>query len=102
MSLKISASTLFKYHYLLVTEAGVKYSETFGFSSVRRFPFNTIQAIVVSPKNVLSFQVGEEVFSIPFKPFKSEHQAALTALLEGVQKTDPNCKRIQPLPIEPA
>ena len=80
---------MLKYHYLVVTDTGVKFSETFAFSSVRRFPFSDIACVVLGPDHTLSFKVGEEIFSIPTKPNKPKHQAAISALLEGLQRSDP-------------
>jgi len=89
MVLKISASSLFKYHYLVVTATGVKFNETYGFSSARRVPFSEIVSVLMGPDHTLYFQVLEEVFSIPTKPRKRKHQAVIAALLEGVRRSDP-------------
>ena len=59
--------------------------------AARRFHVKTdpvvdqIDAILMSPDHVLSFQVGNEVFSLPTRPGKKAHQAAIDELLRQVQ-----------------
>jgi len=87
MSLKINASSLFKKHCLLVDSGGVRFFESIGLSGSRRFPFSRIQCVLMSVDNRLSFQVGNEVFSIPTKPGNARHQAVINALLQEVRRS---------------
>jgi hypothetical protein len=87
MSLKISASSLFTKHYLMVDSNGVKFYETSAFGGPKRFPFSRIECVLMSPDNKLSFQVGNEVFAIPTKPSDAKHQAAINALLQEVRRS---------------
>ena len=87
MSLKISANSLFTKHFLMVDSNGVKFYDGTGFSGARRFAFSRIECVLMSPDNKLSFQVGNEVFSIPTKPGDAKHQAVVNALLEALQRT---------------
>lgn len=90
MSLKISASTLITKHYLTVDSAGVNFMEAAGFSSVRRFAFSRIECVMMSADHKLSFQVGNEVFSIPTRPENAGHQAVINTLLQEVRRSATN------------
>lgn len=85
MKHKISASSLFTREYILVRDQGVKYCGTKLFKSVRRFRFDEIYCVLMGPDYTLSFQVGEEVFSIRTNPANAKHQAAIAALVERLQ-----------------
>jgi len=85
MSQKISVNSLFVKHYLVVTDKGVKFYEGAIFASTRRFRFDEISCVLMAPDNQLSFQVRNEVFSIPSNPRKPKHQAAVDALVKGVE-----------------
>ncbi len=74
--------------YLVVTETGIKVRQDSLVSSVRHFPFSAIECVVMAPNNTLSFQVGEEVFSIETRADKPKHQATIAALLEGLQRAE--------------
>ena len=87
MSLKIAANSFFTKHFLIVDSGGVKFYDGTGFSGARRFPFSRIECVLMSPDHKLSFQVGNEVFSIPTKPGNGKHQAVIDALLQEVQRT---------------
>jgi hypothetical protein len=87
MSLKINASSLFTKHYLTVDSGGVKFYENSVFGNARQFPFSQIKCVLMSPDNKLSFQVNNEVFSIPTKPGNTKHQATIAALLQEVRRT---------------
>jgi len=58
-----------------------------GFLGKKKFTFNQIDCVLMSPQHELSFQVGKEVFSIPTKPYKAKHQAAIDALVQGVRRS---------------
>jgi len=87
MALKITHRSLFTRHYLIVYPDGVKFYDGAGFSSAKRFPFNWIECVLMSPDHKLSFQVGKEVFSIPTKPGNARHQEVIDKLLQEVQRT---------------
>lgn len=87
MSLKITNSSLFTKHYLIVDSGGVKFFESAGWGSARRFRFDQIECILMSPDHKLSFQVGNEVFSIQTKPDNAKHVEATDALLQEVRRT---------------
>ncbi len=87
MSLKIAASSLITKHYLMVEAEGVKFCEIAAFGGPKRFPFSRIECVLISPDHKLSFQVGNEVFSIGTKPGNPKHLAVIDALLEGVRRS---------------
>ncbi|MEJ0090910.1 MAG: hypothetical protein WDM80_14355 [Limisphaerales bacterium] len=87
MSLKITENSLFKKHYLIVDSGGVKFYESAAFGGAKRFPFSQIKCLLMSPDHRLSFQVGNEVFSIPTKPGNTKHQATIEALLQELRRT---------------
>lgn len=86
MKLKIDASSLLQRHYLIVSDKGVQFYEGSGFSSVRRFKFNDILCVLRAPNNLLSFQVGQEIFTIQTKPGNAKHEAAIAALLQALRQ----------------
>jgi hypothetical protein len=88
MSKKISHNKLFAKHYLSVEADCVEFYENAALGT-RRFAFKRIEYVVLSPDNKLSFQVGEEVFSIQTVPGDAGHQAAINALLLAVFRTMP-------------
>lgn len=86
MALRISASNLVTNHYLIVRSDGVKYTETSFMGGTRHFRFSQIDCILLSPAHKLSFQVGQEVFSIPTDPNNDKHQAAIATLVQEAQR----------------
>ena len=86
MALKISNNTLLSKHYLAVDSGGVQFYENAAFGGLKRFPFSQIECVLMSPEYVLSFQVGEKVFSIPTKPDDAKHQEVINALLQEVRR----------------
>jgi len=86
MSLKITANTLATNRYLEVHGNGVSYNESALFSNVRNFTFNEIDFILLSEDNVLSFQVKQEVFSIPINPNKEKHKQVIDTLIREVTR----------------
>jgi hypothetical protein len=87
MTLKINASSLLKHHYLLVRSDGVHYYESSGFASAKRFRFSDIACILMSPDNILSLQVGKEIFSIPTDPNNAKHQTVIATLVQEVKRS---------------
>ena len=87
MSLTIRASSAVVSQFLKVNATGVRYRETALFGGIQRFRFDQIEYILMSPDNVLSFQVGMEVFSIQTRPYKRKHHEAIEAMLRGVRQS---------------
>ena len=88
MGLKISANTAFTHRYLLVDSSGVVFCETSTFGGVRRFNFDQVDCILSGEPNLLSFQVGDEVFSLPYKPRNSNHKKAIETLIHEVRRAN--------------
>lgn len=86
MKLKIKASSAVMSHSLEVRPEGVRFTETALWGN-RSFGFSQIDCVLMAPNQVLSFQVGQEVFSIPTVPGNSTHQATIAALVEGVRRS---------------
>jgi len=84
MALKIKVHSLFKQWYLEIDSDGVKFCETAAWGGVRRFRFQQVEYILMSPDGVLSFQVGNEVFSIPTKPDNPKHQEVVNTFVREV------------------
>lgn len=74
MALKIRANTFVMQRYLKVYDWGVKFVESAVFGGGRKFFWGQIDYVLMSPSDELSFQVGNEVFTIPTKPQKFTHQ----------------------------
>jgi len=89
MALKIKASSFFTNHTLEVNPAGVTFIETTLGGGKRKFRFEQIELVLMSPGDVLSFQVGREVFSIPTNPKNKSHQEVINALLEKLRRNAP-------------
>jgi hypothetical protein len=87
MKLKITSGSLFMKYYLIVDAQGVKFYESAALGSAKRFQFSQIKSVLMAPDHRLSFQVGNEVFSIPTQPDKAKHQAAIDALLLELRRT---------------
>ena len=85
MALIIKASSLASVHSLEVHSRGVTYIEGVAFTKKKEFPFSDIDFIVMSSKNVLSFQVDNSVFSISVNPKKKKHQQVIDTLVEYVR-----------------
>jgi hypothetical protein len=87
MALTINASSLVIKRYLTVKDWGVVFMETAALGGRKKFVWQQIDYVLMSPTNVLSFQVGQEVFSIPTKPGKPKHQMAIQQLVDSVKRT---------------
>ncbi len=87
MALKIRANSLFVARSLTLDSAGVAFQETAAMGGTRRFAFGDIDCVLMSPDHVLSFQVGNEVFSIPTKPSNKKHQETISALVQCVRES---------------
>jgi hypothetical protein len=86
MKFKINASSFVTKRYLLIDSGGVKFCESSFVGGVRRFGFNEIECVLMSPDNVLSFQVRQEVFSIPTRPDKKKHKQVIDILVHEVRR----------------
>lgn len=86
MALRIKASSLIEYCYLDVSSSGVKYCKTAFAGGVRQFTFGQIDVILMAPNNVLSFQVGKEVFSLRTKPSNRKHRQVIDTLVQEVKR----------------
>lgn len=85
MKLKIDASSLATRRVLIVDDNGVKFTESSFTSGTRKFRFDQIECILLSPEYLLSFQVGREVFSLPTKADNPKHQEAIVTLVNQVR-----------------
>jgi hypothetical protein len=85
VALKINDSTSLEVRSLTVDSQGVRFRQTAFIGGRRRFRFNQIDCVLMSPTHVLSFQVGSEVFSVATKPQKRQHQETIEALLYHVR-----------------
>jgi hypothetical protein len=74
---------------LFLLPEGIKFRQTSAFSSVRKFDYRQVDAIVMAPDDTLSFQVGREVFSIPTNPGDKKHEHAIQLLLDRVRGGNP-------------
>lgn len=89
MGWKIKSNSLFIQRYLVVDSFGVTFCETAFTGGKRKFRFDQIDCVCMSPENLLSLQVGNEIFSLPVNPRKKRHQEAVSALLNGLARTLP-------------
>ncbi len=87
MALAILANDLLTKRYLEVNSDGVIYYEGAVTGSKRSFRFGQIESILMSPENRLSFQVGEEVFSIPVQPGIQNHDLVVATLVQEVKRS---------------
>ena len=87
MKLKIKVSSFAEARVLTIEQDCVCFQQTLFMGGKRRFDFSQIDCVLMSPNNELSFQVGDEVFTVPTKPGKRGHEAAIAALLEGVRRS---------------
>lgn len=70
MALKIINSGLLTRTSLEVKPNGILFISAAGFASKRNFGFREVEAVLISSKHTLSFQVGREVFSVDTIPGK--------------------------------
>lgn len=85
MGLKIQSNTLIENRYLKVQPDGVIFCQTAFVGGTRCFGFHQIQTVLLSGTNVLSIQVGNEVFSLPVKPYKRHHMEVTETLVREVK-----------------
>lgn len=87
MAVKIDASNLFSRNYLLLKRDGIKFYENSMLWGARSFRFREIGCVLMAPDHKLSFQAGNDVYSIQTKPGSAKHQTAIAALLAGVESS---------------
>jgi hypothetical protein len=85
MALVIRANTLLTKRGLKVDSEGVTHLETSFLGGRRKFGFHEIGCVLMSSQRVLSFQVGNEVFSVPTNPRNRRHQETIHALVSAVR-----------------
>jgi hypothetical protein len=86
MQHKISANEALLKRYLVVDEQGVEYCETAFIGGKRRFRFGEIDCVLLSPKGLLSLQVGAEIFSVPTRRADKGHQGLIEALVGALKQ----------------
>jgi hypothetical protein len=80
MALKIDASGIAERRYLEVHGTGVTFNPASLWGS-KTFPFREIVCVLMSDQDVLSFQVGLEVYTIQTDAGNEKHQETIKALL---------------------
>jgi len=85
MKLTIKANTFIEQRQLGVDAAGVYYRKTAFLGGSQYFRHQQIDCVTLSDKGMLAFQVGNEVFSIPVRPYDARHQAVIEALVRGAR-----------------
>lgn len=86
MSYTIDASNLLTRRYMRFDPTSVAICESTVASDERAIAYGQIDAILLSPDGMLSFQVGRNVFKIQTKPEDAGHQQAIRAFVEYVTK----------------
>ncbi len=98
MTHTIRASSLFVKRFLKIKDTGVIFMETAAMGGTRKFRFDQIDYILMSPAHMLSFQVGNEVFSIQTRPDKQTHTLAIRALRQAVGNSQEQAKGFPVMP----
>lgn len=83
----IRANSLTTKRYLRVDPTCVTFYESAFVGGKHRFAFRDVLYVLMSVDNVLSLQVGREVFSLQVNPSKAKHQATISALLQGISQS---------------
>jgi len=81
MGLKIKHSDFAQTRTLEVDDEGVVMSEGLGLTGKRRFGFDEIDAILLSPQGLLSVQSGRQIVKITTKPGDRKQQEVIDALV---------------------
>jgi hypothetical protein len=87
MSHTIKANRFFVSHFLTVDDGGITFQNTSVAPAKRHFTFPQIACVLMSPENVLSFQVQDQVFTIPVSPDNSQHKETIDALVNGAKSS---------------
>jgi hypothetical protein len=88
----IKANRFFVSHFLTVESEGITFQNTSVAPAKRHFAFPQIACVLMSPENVLSFQVQEEVFTIPVSPDNPHHKETIDAMVAGLTSVPPRAE----------
>ncbi|MFC1840331.1 hypothetical protein ACFL1N_12170 [Thermodesulfobacteriota bacterium] len=88
MGMKISRSGLVEKTNLTLKKDGIVFYQSGAISgSKKKFKFHEIDYILISKDNNLSFQVGNEVFTVKVNPDNKKHNLAIEHLIEATKQT---------------
>lgn len=88
MAFQINANDLVTKRFLRIASDGVEFCETSIGGGARHFRFSDIVCILLSPENKLSFQVGQEVFTIPVNTENAKHQEVIAMFVQEVRRAN--------------
>jgi len=88
MLYRINANTLAQKRYLQIDDKGVVYADIVFLSGARRFRFDQVDCILLSANQELSFQVGNEVFTLPVNLFNTRHMETINAFVTRVHQAN--------------
>ena len=94
MSLKITCSSLLEKQLLEVHGEGLDFRESSFVGGRKRFRFDEIECILMSPDHRLSFQARSKVFSIQTKAKSAKHRRVIDALLQEVRRSTQPAPRV--------
>ena len=83
---------------LEVDDYDVIFHETAIVGGKRRFRFSDIECVLLSSTHLLSFQLGNEVFSVQTDPNDDNHRLVIEALVDRVLKSVPSGTAIGSMP----
>jgi hypothetical protein len=83
MKLKIKSGS----KYIQLQSDGVKFRDGEFFGHTHAFNFDEIDCVLMSEDNVLSFQVKQEVFSIPTKPNNLKNKQVIDKFIQEVKRS---------------
>jgi hypothetical protein len=81
----IKANRFFVSHFLTVENDGITFQNTSVAPAKRHFTFPQIACVLMSPEHILSFQVEDEIFTIPVSPENAQHKDTMDALVNGLK-----------------
>ena len=85
--LTIKANTLMRQRYLEIHSGSVIYCDAVALGGQQTFTYLQIECVLLSQDQVLSFQVGSEMFSLPLRLDKPAHRAALEVFVASVKRS---------------
>lgn len=88
--MKIKANNLLQNRYMYIDDHGVEFCETALISGKQHFSYSEVDYIFISKTDELTFQVRDEVFTLPIKPRNQQHQAFIAAFVRNVKATLPS------------